>query len=538
MDRRSFVLKSGMATAGAAVSPYLLGCTSVHVTPIPCLAVVPEPVRKPGVTYIKASEIGCALDCDLTLGHNKQTGGAATDDGPRINAAMAGASATNPLTLILDGGALISGLYLPAAGHWSIEGLGCGTGFFIKSGTNNDGIHNGSPTAAVQNDPGPPVPSRGSSVTLRNFALNGNQGDGFDGDSTFGAYQGNLLVTWFYGINLMDLDNIDIENVVVVNAPTYQIRLSNVGNVTVSGCVLRGRGSNSDGLHFDGPANDIAISNCDITSGDDAIALNCPEGHGGNISRVKVTGCTCKSTSLMRLDSIEISGSPNKFMIDTVSVSDCSGTCAYTGFFIGDGGGGDPNSITNVTISNCNLQAPAILDVGANFGNIILNNVALTPYTQYDSLGPPGFAFLRTGKFLANCTYTGSNLTLNNCLIRRDQNDDCSALIVQSGSIIRSVVFNGFSVQDNGGYSQAQDLLQFPLGSIGQLVINAIDSTEIMAPVRAGGFLNIGSVSGKGVLATGWAFPDAVMENDVPYISATTHIPSIKINGIVMPYNT
>ena len=106
------------------------------------------------MTYIRASQIGCALDCDLKTGRNKHTGGNATDDGPKINAAMAGASATNPITLIIDGSALISGLFLPASGHWAIAGLGCGTGFFIKDGTNNDGIHNGPPNAATPSDPG------------------------------------------------------------------------------------------------------------------------------------------------------------------------------------------------------------------------------------------------------------------------------------------------------------------------------------------------------------------------------------------------
>jgi hypothetical protein len=89
-----------------------------------------------GMTYIRASEIGCALDCSLENGRNKYTGGVATGDGPRINAAMAGATADNPITLIIDGSALISGLFLPAGGHWSIAGLGCGTVFFVKKGSN------------------------------------------------------------------------------------------------------------------------------------------------------------------------------------------------------------------------------------------------------------------------------------------------------------------------------------------------------------------------------------------------------------------
>ena len=148
MDRRHFVLRASVLAAGSALGYSLMGCSEYELY-IPCLGPAAAPVPVGGMTYIWASKIGCALDCDLGNGRNKNTGGAATDDGPRINAAMAGATADHPITLIIDGSALISGLFLPAGGHWSIAGLGCGTGFFVKTGTNNDGIHNGPPDAAV-----------------------------------------------------------------------------------------------------------------------------------------------------------------------------------------------------------------------------------------------------------------------------------------------------------------------------------------------------------------------------------------------------
>jgi hypothetical protein len=56
----------------------------------------------------------------------------------------------------------------------------------------------------------------------------------FDGVSTSGTRQGSKY-TWFFGINLMNLDNIVIEKVVVVNTPAYHIHFSNVGHVSVSG---------------------------------------------------------------------------------------------------------------------------------------------------------------------------------------------------------------------------------------------------------------------------------------------------------------
>lgn len=151
MDRRSFLIRAGLLAAGSAFGCSFLSCDSQFA--IPCLGPALAPVPLPGMTYIRASEIGCALDCDLRNGRNKYTGSAATDDGPRINAAMAGASVDNPITLIIDGSALISGLFLPAGGYWGIAGLGCGTGFFVKDGTNNDGIHNGPLNAGLPSDP-------------------------------------------------------------------------------------------------------------------------------------------------------------------------------------------------------------------------------------------------------------------------------------------------------------------------------------------------------------------------------------------------
>ena len=520
--------------AGSAFGLSLTGCGSAFV--IPCLGPAPPPTPQSGMTYIRASEIGCALDCDLRNGRNKYTGGAATDDGPRINAAMAGASAGNPITLIIDGSALISGLFLPAGGHWNIAGLGCGTGFFVKTGTNNDGIHNGAPAAAVPSDPGPPAPSRGVNVSLSNFTLNGNQGNGVDGNSTSGSQLGSRT-TYYFGINLMNLDNISIEKVVVVKSSAYHIRLSNVGNVRISGCVMKSHGLGTDGLHFDGPANDITISNCDFTTGDDAIALNCPEGYSGNISRVEVTNCTFNSWSLMRL--YTANGGPNKFSIDAVSVSNCVGTLAEAAFLIGVVAG-NPNSVASLTISDCSLTAPTILAIAENFGNITLKNVTLIPSTSKVVWVSPQTnhvcGFLRPSPLYGGITYVGSSLSFENCQIYRNPDIQVASVILESGSTIENVTFNGFGLQEAASSSSIPNLLNIGSGSIGQLGLNSLDSTNIHAAVSDGGFSSIGSVSGAGVLATGWAFPDDVMADEVPYISASSGLPSIKVSGVVEPY--
>jgi hypothetical protein len=492
------------------------------------------------MTYIRASEIGCALDCKLETGRNKYTGGHATDDGPRINAAMAGATADNPITLIIDGSALISGLFLPAGGHWSIAGLGCGTGFFVKSGINNDGIHNGPPGAAVPFDPGPPAPARGMDVSLSNFTVNGNQGDGHNGDSTTGTARGTDDVIFFCSINLMNLDNLRIENVVVVNSPAYHFRLSNVGNVVVTGCVMQSHGLGTDGLHFDGPANDIAISNCSFATGDDSIALNCPEGYSGNISRVAVTNCSFNSWSLMRL--YTTTGSPIKDQIDSVSVSQCTGTLMEAAFLIGLSSGSIPQSVASLTISDCTLTAPTILGIAENFGNIALKNVTFVPSQSGVVWTAPVVnrisAFLRPSPLYGGGACIASSLSFENCRMVRESDVEVAAVVLENGATIANVEFNGFAVVDTGPHSPVPALLTIGSGSVGQLVLDSIDSSHMTGVITATGFSNIGSAAGKGVLATGWEFPDAVMADGVPYISANSGLPSIKIAGVVQPYTS
>jgi hypothetical protein len=520
-----------MATAASALGLPLASCDNYKVE-IPCLGPAAAPTPVPGITYLRASEIGCALDCDLATGRNKHTGGTASDDGPRINAAMANASSDHPITLIIDGSALISGLFLPADGYWSIAGLGCGTGFFIKEGTNNDGMHNGPPNAAVPSDPGPPAPVRGKSVSLSNFTLNGNQKK----VSTTGIRQGTNEV-WYFGINLMNLDNITVENVVIVDTPAYHIRFSNVGDVTVSGCIMISAGGNTDGLHFDGPANDITISKCQFETGDDAIALNCPEGYSGSISRVTVTGCTFDSWTLMRLYT---AGSPEaQFTIDNVDVNNCSGTLAESAFLLGYQLPGLPNAIDSLAISDCNLTGPDVLGVIQNFGSITLQNVNLTP-SQSAVIWEPQpnktSAFLRPSPGNGDVGFVGSNASFHNCTIVRNMNANVAAVILESEASLGRVEFNGFALQDTGSYSAIAELLNLEGGSVGELIIDSLQTNSIASPVEEGGFSNVDVVSGAGVLATGWEFPDAVMADNVPYISATTGRPSIKINGVVEPY--
>jgi hypothetical protein len=234
-------------------------------------------------------------------------------------------------------------------------------------------------------------------------------------------------------------------------------------------------------------------------------------------------------------------GQSDKYTIDTVNVSNCNGTLWEYAFPIGLANGSLPNSVASLTISDCDLTSSAVLAMAENFGTIVLQNVRFTPSPNSVAWVQPQSnhvcAFVRPSPYYPGVTVVGSSLSFQNCSIVRKQNVNVAAVILQVGSQINNVEFDGFAMQDS--YSPISGLIDLEESTIGLLTINSLDSGQIEAPVQAAEFTNISSVTGTGtgVLATGWEFPDPVMANEVPYISATTGQPSIKINGVVEPYD-
>ena len=103
-------------------------------------------------------------------------------------------------------------------------------------------------------------------------------------------------------------------------------------------------------------------------------------------------------------------------------------------------------------------------------------------------------------------------------------------------------MIDGFSIgnQTRTSAGPVPYLIDMANLTIGQLVIEALDTNNIAALVNpASGFKGIGTISGAGVLATGFQIPDSVMANGRTYISSTSPNegkPCIKIAGKVMTY--
>lgn len=488
---------------------------------------------------VKASELGCALDVDLDSGASTKGAGAATDDTAILNKFLATAFASNPIALQMDGAALITGLQISRAGYTTIQGSGDATGFFLKTGSNNDAIHNR--PAGYVIDPGPPAPARiGQQIALKNFRVNGNRGDGHNGNSTTGDPHGGGGFPWFIGLNLMDVEQVTIDQVTVLHASTYSMRLSNVGHATISRCRLapfgpneKVVGNNTDGIHVNGPSNDIQISGCYFRTGDDAIALNAPEGHGGSIERVTATDCVFDGVQLMMR---MYSGSRGAVLVDGVQVSGFSGTANVSCFLFGLEDRPfiltQKDAVRNVVIHNCQVSGPYLAFMQDNMQDVTFSDVIWTPTSA-----PYGMVAT------ANHDLTIRSLTLMKCTVLQTAQGHGAVCVVdlrglyagELATTLEKLTIDGVTCTDAEGTKQGSldALVMLSKGSqVNSIVLATVDARKIKRLVPEAQWGQVDQVSGAGVLASGWAIPDGKMAEKTAYVSEETLMPAMKRDDI------
>jgi hypothetical protein len=469
----------------------------------------------PLTTFILASELGCALNCDLLTGLDKTSGLPAADDAPLINAALAPATAANPICLIMDGSSAVSGVRGPSAGHWSIVGFGPDTGFFIASGANFHGISNVSTLAVAVNGP---APGRGSNVAIRDLTINGNVG----GNSTTGDPRGGNTsgVSWYFNLYLKSLNGIEIRNVNSIDSPAFQCVLENCGHWIVDGCNFNSTTGNTDGIHVNGPSNNGIVANCSFLCGDDPIALNSCEGYGGLIAQIAIDNCISNSQTLGRIytESRTATGGGAQPAVDGVTWSNYQAFAYAGGLILGVNGaqGSVADSITNVTFDNCKLSSSTyFVQISDSIGSLTFNACDFI----YGN---------------AACLIQGvaspvqvSALNLTNCRALQNQPGLTSIVGSSTGTAFKRVAINGFAVIPMYGYGGGSITGLISLaGSLSQLQIDAIDASNIASLIASGNAP--ASVAGAAVLQTGWPIADSAMARWTPYVSATSGVPSYR----------
>jgi len=148
---------------------------------------------------------------------------------------------------------------------------------------------------------------------------------------------------------LQECSNVQIDGISIVNSPFWAVHLQWCNTVKINSISIQSdltNGVNSDGLDIDG-CHDVVVTNCYISTGDDAIVLKTTSTHGQHRSceNISVTNCVLESTSCaLKL------GTESYDDFRHIRFSDCiiKNTNRGLGIFIRDGGKADGVVFENI----------------------------------------------------------------------------------------------------------------------------------------------------------------------------------------------
>lgn len=449
-----------------------------------------DPIQQPVLPEqtVYASKIpGVTLDCNLVSGKTA-SGGTCTDNTVAINRILNTATSTSPVKLVIDGATATSGIIIPREGHVTIEGLGWDTGFFVKSGANSACISNGFvsyplPTADTKT---------GGNITLSNFKCHGNRGTFPNGNSNNGDARGSAL-NYYSGISIFGVSNVTMDHIWMYDAPTYGVNVGNIGIVNLTNSRVdspQSAGvSNTDGIHVNGPADNVFISDTYFHTADDAIAFNAPESYGGTINNVTINNIVAdQCASIIRSYQYLIAPLTGNYGVNSMVVNNLVGS--VTGLFFPfqlyspDQPPGTPadlsNSLkmSNVTVTGSQSGA-AFIDMNGEWGEVSFDHVSwLAPQ------GADQFLKLRP-------TSTFASVSLSDCKIYRNTGGNAAAyaLQVQNGVTVKRLMMDNFAIEDMVGqtYGPIGSLIDINAGgSVGNFFLKSQNMANITSMFSAG----------------------------------------------------
>ncbi|MFW5732548.1 MAG: glycoside hydrolase family 28 protein [Planctomycetota bacterium] len=147
-------------------------------------------------------------------------------------------------------------------------------------------------------------------------------------------------------VHLENCSHVTVCDVMLRDSPGWCLHLTRCRTARVSGVTIRNTffGPNSDGMDIHN-CSGVRISDCDVATGDDAIALMSSR-HGGPSEDITITNCVLRTSCVgVRLIGFDADGLHRR-----VAVSNCAiPRCAYLFDLRSQMG----SRIENVTISNC-----------------------------------------------------------------------------------------------------------------------------------------------------------------------------------------
>ena len=478
-----------------------------------------------------ASALGCKLDVDFRTGRTA-TGAPATDNTGTLNAFLATASRAHPVKLILDGPALVRGLVISTEGQTTIEGLGWGTGLYLADGANQDAIRLG-PYLGHQTEGQDvsPVPARAATaIALRDFAIYGN-----GQRSATGPRQGTAPadqpvpgapVHAVFGVALTNCTGVLLGHLRIIDAPCYAVMIANASDVSVVHCAFESGHIFQDGVHVNGPAERVLVDGCRFRTGDDAVALNAPEGFGGDIEDVHVTNCLNEGSLTMLRVYTSVASIAKTFRVRHVVVTGCTGTTQSEAFNLGIEGNqatSAPDQIEDLLITGCMFTARSFAVLSTSIGLLTLRDCV------YRATAPEA-------AMLAVQTAGANRIALQGVTVLRAPGGVATGPVVSvdGPARVQRLSIAGLAVVDEQGVHPAARCVLSAVGGVESLGLEAIDMGRIANLVDpASGWRAVGAVSGAGLLGSGALVPDDKVADNTLYLSAADGGLAIKRGGTV-----
>jgi polygalacturonase len=252
-----------------------------------------------------------------------------------------GVQLASDITFHLNGGAVLKGS-TRLADYVAMRGLG-GAELERAEDANNRGVL--------------------SAVGVRNVTLSGT--GVIDGSGA--AFWGDLENRPDFAVGFADCRNVRVRDVTIIDPAKYNVRFNNCDDVVVDGVTINAPmlSPNSDGIQIRDSA-DVRISNCLISTGDDAIVL---KAHERNVERVTITNCRITSD-----DAAFKFGTGSQTVTRDITVSNVVITDSRYGvaLFMQDGGVYENARFTNMVIQTGGRhrrEYPIYIDVDTRFGD-------------------------------------------------------------------------------------------------------------------------------------------------------------------------
>jgi hypothetical protein len=502
---RANSVKSAVFYAGTAASPVPTSLTMTNWS-------VPSPGNTDSANAVTATALGAVadgMDCTGVMQAFLNTGG----------------SASNPIELILDGMFQTTGLVVKS--YTTIRGIGWGSGLTLRSGSNQNVITAGATGSGPFGQNAArlfniTLPTRATTnVTLSNFTVNQNDSAQTDG----------------FGVIFVNCSNVLMDRMNFTQAFYFASVFSNCDHVWVRDCRFTSAGTIHDGVHLDGPVEKVWIDGCKFATGDDAIAINCPEGYGGDISDVVVSNCIFDNS--LTVARIYTSLQPAAMATNNIHTarrivfSNCTGTTRVCAFSLGINGPSGNQSqnvvdqIEDLLIENCDIASDTS---GSGLSWILVSDAVGLIQARGCVMRAPQ----STAPFIMfNGTSQAGQIVLSDITILRNPDGHASVpLFDNTGAIsVGKLTVRGCRVADEVGSSYTAIANAMIFGAtLAELVIDSLEMDHFTA--LAASFTNVTIARGAGLLGTGAQIADATMDNNALYLSSNASgAPSIKVGG-------